>query len=201
MADRLQFVATRLLTRRGMVWLALAAALALPAEIWPGAAGETPSLEGQVKAAFLAKLAMFVEWPAGTFADAAAPICIGILGEDPFGSYLDEVARQERVNGRSLQTRRVRDLAGLQGCHIVFVSPSESARLPQVLQALEQRPVLTVGDEASFAQRGGIVSFIKASGKVGFAVNLDAARQAGMKLSAKFLQVAKVLPHGGVGTL
>src|SRR5437867_1187382 len=54
-----------------------------------------PPKEYQVKAVFLFNFAQFVEWPPAAFADDKSPIVIGILGDDPFGAYLDEVVRAE----------------------------------------------------------------------------------------------------------
>lgn len=49
--------------------------------------------EYQVKAVFLFNFAQFVTWPSQP---ADAPLVIGILGDDPFGSYLDETVRGEK---------------------------------------------------------------------------------------------------------
>ena len=49
--------------------------------------------EYQVKAAFLYNFAKFVEWPPGTFANATDPIGICIVGQNPFGSMLEEKGR------------------------------------------------------------------------------------------------------------
>ena len=61
--------------------------------------------EYQVKAVFLFNFAQFVDWPASAFPDATAPLVIGVLGDDPFGPYLDETVRGETVRGRPLETR------------------------------------------------------------------------------------------------
>ena len=60
------------------------------------------SSEYQIKAVFLFNFAQFVEWPRQAFPEAETPLVIGILGEDPFSSYLDETVRGEKVNQRSL---------------------------------------------------------------------------------------------------
>src|SRR5262249_42923351 len=53
--------------------------------------------EYEIKAAFLYNFAKFVEWPAETFADANAPLILGIVGEDPFGSRLDQMVKGKTV--------------------------------------------------------------------------------------------------------
>jgi hypothetical protein len=61
--------------------------------------------------------------------------------------------------------------------------------------------VLTVGDAPDFLERGGMIQFVLVANRVRFEVNLDAAREAGLQLSAELLKVAaKVVaqnPPGG----
>src|SRR5438874_7448378 len=68
-----------------------------------------PSKEYQVKAVFLFNFAQFVDWPANAFSGTNAPLVIGVLGEDPFGSFLDETVRGETVNGHPLVVQRYRE--------------------------------------------------------------------------------------------
>ena len=75
-----------------------------------GLAAQTPrASEYQIKAVFLFNFAQFVDWPPGAFPDSTAPLVIGVLGDDPFGPYLDETVRGETVRGRPL-TRLARDV-------------------------------------------------------------------------------------------
>ena len=69
----------------------------------PGLQAQTASSkEYQVKAAFLYNFSQFVEWPPEAFPQSQTPLVIGIIGDDPFGSSLDEIIRGEKVNGRPL---------------------------------------------------------------------------------------------------
>src|SRR5881296_3853751 len=63
-------------------------------------AQRAPVAEYQIKAVFLFNFAQFVDWPTNAFSEAQAPLVIGVLGEDPFGVYLDETVRGEKVNNR-----------------------------------------------------------------------------------------------------
>src|ERR1035438_293637 len=65
-------------------------------------AADEPTLEYQVKAAFLLHFTKFIEWPSSAFADASAPFAICVLGKDPFGHALDDVAEGETVQGHPL---------------------------------------------------------------------------------------------------
>ena len=156
-------------------------------------AEETPALEVQVKAAFLIKFGMFAQWPTNGSVTAVVPFKIGVLGKDPFRDFFDQAAQRENIGGRPVQIRRAESAAELADCDIVFIAPSESAKMEQHLAEFEGKPVLTVGDDANFAERGGMIGFIKEAGKVRFEINTRAVEQARIKLSAKLMQVGKVV--------
>jgi hypothetical protein len=88
-----------------------------------------PPQEYQIKAVFLYNFALFVEWPPGAFSDSRTPIVIGILGRDPFGSYLKEAIEAETINDRSLVIARYKTIDEIKQCHILFISESESKPL------------------------------------------------------------------------
>jgi hypothetical protein len=154
---------------------------------------DPPSLpEYAIKAAYLYQFSSFIEWPPEAATDPAAPFDICVLGEDPFGALLDAL-RQKTVRGRAVAVRRLQQVREQQGCAILFISSSEAPRLDKVLAALEQQPLLTVGDLPGFAQAGGGIEFVRQANKIRFAINLDATRQAGLKVSSKLLSLATVV--------
>ena len=157
----------------------LAAQTAIPAEY-------------QVKAVFLYNFARFVNWPPKAFPDPQAPLVIGVLGEDPFGAYLDETVRGENVNGRPLVVQRYRRVSEIKACHLLFISRSESDRLEQILAALRGRNILTVSDADGFTTRGGMIGFFTEKNKVRMQVNLDVVKSANLNVSSKLLRVAEV---------
>jgi hypothetical protein len=153
------------------------------------AAAEEPS-EYEVKAAFLFNFSKFVEWPEGTFAGAADRITICVLGQDPFGALLEHAVRDKRVNGREIAIQKTASASKVAGCHILFIASSEQDRLDEILERLGDRPLLTVSDEESGAERGAIIGLTLDDKRVRFEVNLNAARQAKLKLSSQLLKVA-----------
>ena len=152
-----------------------------------------PSREYQIKAVFLFNFAQFVEWPPAAFANSNAPIVIGVLGEDPFGEYLDETVRGERVNNRPLEVQRYRQVDDIRTCHVLFVSRSESSRLESILATLRGRSILVVSDGDDFIQRGGMIRLAAAQNKIRLMVNLEAARAASLTISSKLLRSAEIV--------
>jgi len=151
------------------------------------------SLEYRVKAAFIFNFAKFIEWPPQAFADAQTPYSLCVLGQDPFGEDLAAAIAGNLVEGRKLVVRRVADLKGVSGCHILFVSASEHERLRAILDAVGDAPTLTVGEAEDFTRAGGGLRFYLSENKVRFEINLAATERARLKVSAKLLSLARVI--------
>lgn len=176
-----------------VVWCAIALAATTgpaPAQA-PARASTAP--EYQVKAVFLFNFAQFVEWPATAFLDSAAPLTICVLGEDPFGSYLDETVQGESVQAHPLAVRRHHRVTETTGCHIVFVGRQDQTTLREILDTLRSRPVLTVSDADEFAERGGMIRFMTDKNRIRLQINLGAARAADLTLSSKLLRPAQIV--------
>ena len=152
----------------------------------------TAPAEYQIKAVFLFNFARFVDWPPKAFPDADSPFVIGVLGDDPFGSYLDETVRGEKVNGHPLTVQRYRRVSDVKACQVLFISRSEADRLDQILASLRGRSTLTVGDTDYFTSRGGMIRLATEKNKVRMHITLEAVKAANLAISSKLLRVAEV---------
>lgn len=156
-------------------------------------ASPAPSKEYQIKAAFLFNFLQFVEWPASTFPEADTPVCIGVLGHDPFGSALDETIRNETIHNRKLLVQRSRNVEDLKRCHLLFISKSEKDKIQKILNQVYPGAVLTVSEVDGFARRGGILNFYLEGNKVRFEINPAAAERENLKLSSQLLSLGKII--------
>jgi hypothetical protein len=177
---------------KALYWVWLVALLVFSGQT---SSAQSVSKEYQVKAAFLYNFSQFIEWPASAL-PGTQPLIIGVLGEDPFGSYLDELVRGERVSNHPLIVRRFHQVAEIRTCHILFVSQSEANRLEQILTYLKGRNILTVGDIENFAVRGGMIRFVTENNRIRFGINLEAARDANLTISSKLLRAAEIVRSG-----
>jgi hypothetical protein len=149
-----------------------------------------PADEYHVKALFLYNFAKFVDW---TPAMQTGSICVGILGDDPFGQEMDQAVAGKTVNGKSFVVKRLKRYEDAKACQIVFVSGSEKKRVHAILDALGTCGVLTVGEMEGFAENGGMINFEIVDSKVRFEINIDAVERSGLKLSSKLLSMAKIV--------
>lgn len=141
--------------------------------------------EYELKAAFLYNFASFTEWP-----PAAAPgMAVCVLGHDPFGAVLDGL-KGKTVQGVAIEVRRVGTATEARACRVVFIG-AQGDELAAQLAALRDAPVLTVADGHEAARRGAIIGLVPDAGRIGFEVNITAARSAGLTLSSKLLRLAR----------
>lgn len=148
-----------------------------------------------VKVAYIYNLISFVEWNATMESgDSQNPIIIGVLGSDPVALELDEICSR-LARGRPI---RVIHLAGpetIPACHILYIGVSENARLSEILPKADDKGVLTVSDLPEFAKRGGMVGFLTERERVLIEINLPRTKAAGLKISARLLEVARLYPR------
>jgi hypothetical protein len=163
----------------------VAAALWLGAAAGLGAQGARAT-EYHVKAVFLFNFAQFVDWPSDAFPDPQTPLVIGILGDDPFGGFLDQTVGDEHLGGRPFQVRRYRSVDEIKTCHILFISRPEG-----------DRPILTVSDADGFAERGGMIRFVTDRNRIRLQINLEAVKAAHVTISSKLLRVAEIITPPG----
>lgn len=149
--------------------------------------------EYDLKAAFLFHFAQFVDWPADALPEGNSPFTIGILGHDPFGKSLDEIVANETVEGHKLLVRRFQHVDQVDSCHILFIDPSESSRMDQILSRLKGRSILTVGETKDFALRSGVIGFVLSEKRLRLAVNLAAANAARLTISSKLLRQSQIV--------
>lgn len=145
--------------------------------------------EPQVKAAYLYNFGKFVRWQRDRMPSPnSLEICV--LGKDPFGAVLDSTVAGESIDGRQITVRRVAKVQDAAPCSILFVSSSEEGRLGSVLASAQPLSMLTISDMPHFAEKGGMIGFVKQEDRIRFEVNRKAAEQSHLVLSSELLKVA-----------
>lgn len=168
-------------------WLTFLIAALLTRPLWSEAYSEYA-----VKAAYLYNFAKFVEWPPGAFSKNDAPLVICIASDNPFGDTLTVISNKT-VDNHPVEVRNTSVMASFDRCHIIFISRAEQGRFKTVLAKLARLPILTVSDISGFAQFGGMIELFEAEQRIRFNININAARQANLRLSSQLLKLATIV--------
>ena len=97
---------------------------------------------------------------------------------------------RKTINGRPFVIKHLAWDSALEGCQILFISRSEAARTSGILDRAGPLHILTVGENDVFERNGGMINFVLKNGNVRLAINLTAARKAGLTISSRLLAVA-----------
>jgi hypothetical protein len=172
-------------------------------------AGVDEKKAAKVKAGLVYRLSELTQWPDGSFEQESTPLTVGVLGKDPYGfaDYFRSQSASVTAQGRSFSVRTLSFQNAKKGqdalsetlkqsmreCNVLFVTAAETGRLAQILGAIGEAGVLTVGETETFSTAGGMVSFVIDTKSVKIFVNLGALKKGRIHASSEFLRHAKIV--------
>lgn len=162
-------------------------ALCLLCKLGTAFAQAKPS-EYDVKAAYIFNFGKFIHYSAPSPSASTFDICI--LGRDPMGRVLDNIAANETIDHRPVRVARYTDPSQARTCAIVFISRYEGDRTTKDLEVLSGTDVLTVSDAPDFLKHGGMIQFVLLADHVRFDIDLDALKGTHLSLGSELLRVA-----------
>lgn len=140
----------------------------------------------RLKAGFISNFLQFTQWPGRP---AELTLCgLGKGGsDDPLSQLAGNVSGNLRITIQHVSgTRR------LEGCQAIYLRAEDADLLPPVLAATAGRPVLVIADFEGGAPLGATLSLVmSSSGRLGFDVNVTAARAAGLLFNTRLVQLAR----------
>lgn len=147
--------------------------------------------EAELKAAFVYRIALFVEWPADSL-PPGAPFQICRSGADPAWAAAFATLEGKKVQGRSVAA--VRALAKAdepRACHLLFIPERDGRKPPSGTPGL-----LTIGEGEAFVAAGGMVGFVREGMQLRFDIHREAATRAQLRLPTELLKVARNVIDG-----
>jgi hypothetical protein len=189
-------VAWRCARRAARTWLLACSLVCLLAQsLLAQPAGDTViNREYTLKALFLYNFGSYVQWPREALGGDDKPFVIGVLGYSPVEATLREIAATKTIGGRRIVIERIPSAAAMVPCQILYIPPEVGPQDQRLaVESLGNAHVLIVGDSPGFAQRGAVVNFFVQANRIRFEINVDAARDRNLAISAKLLSLAKVI--------
>ncbi|MDM8526204.1 YfiR family protein [Desulfococcaceae bacterium HSG8] len=168
--------------------------------------------EDRVKAAFVFNFLKFSEWPPGTFEDCESPITLCIASDNlfseivsSFGLKLEGIGkgkafyalRNKTVGGRKVNVKECNNIKDTEGCHAIFIYSDDREFVQKILEAVENRNVLTIGEIEGFNRMGGIIDFVMEGNALRYQVNWCVAKQCGLMLRSQLLKSARKVEKCG----
>ena len=168
----------------------------LVACVWIGSAtvwAQDAELEYKVKSAFLFNFLKFTEFPTNRYAAPEDAFVIGCLPDDPAAPILAASMEGKSIDGRPIRLVAFKANDDVRRCHLLFISRTRKAQGDEALDRLKNAPVLTVGEADQFAERGGMINFVRHERTFRFEINLKVAERAGLRISSKLASMATLI--------
>lgn len=159
----------------------------------PAREGAAPSVES-LKLSYLLKFPEFVTWPKNAFANAKAPLVIGVWrGEMPVPEELRAVIEKEKYGTRPTKFREVKEWNEAQGCHLLYLPGGPQAPPPD---SVFRQPLLIVSGGALTVLEASI-TFAREDNRLRFDINVPAAKAAGLVIDGRLLKLARRVKLAG----
>lgn len=142
--------------------------------------------EATLKAAYIYNFTKFIQWP-----DEERPnLRLCAMGTDGNGKSLSALIGKP-VRNMQVVVRHAVTLQEIPQCDLVFVAAGYSPSLERVRQVVNGYPIVIVAESDDVLPNGALLALILRSENIVFEVDLTAARQLGLQISAKLLQLAR----------
>lgn len=143
--------------------------------------------EEAVKAAYLFRLASYVDWPGGV---EKKDFVIAVLGSPAMARQLGGLAQAHLIKNHPVKVREVSSVRDIAESDILYVGAGRADSLRSWKRAAASRSTLIVTDQEGGLRDGGMLNFLTIDRRVRFEVSLTAASQAHLKISSELLALA-----------
>lgn len=146
----------------------------------------------QIKAGFLLQFASFVEWP---HLDSTV-IHLCIVGEDPFGNFIDNMLLTKPIARSGNSMRLVRKSVGdnVSACQIIFITKISATK--EFWRSLpSNHSILLVSEYESFTKNGGIINYYEENNRIRLEINQSLAINLNITISSELLKLARITPN------
>jgi hypothetical protein len=163
-----------------------------------GSAAAQSVVERDLKAAYLFNFMQFMEWSRDPL-PPRTDVVLCIVDDDVLAATLERTIRGRTVQGHAVSVRILNSGGAIPTCQLLYFASSNLKQSLDAIQLVKDAVVLTVSDTEQFAQMGGMVALFVETGRMRFAVNMEALRRGGVRLSSRLLALAKIVTDDKAG--
>lgn len=144
-----------------------------------------------LKAVFIERFARFIEWPPNSNVNNAdKPFVIGIVGENPFGTELEKLYKNQTIKQKPVIIVYISEYKQIERCDMIFISKSEQSRIPLILEFCKPKPIVVISDIEKLQSIGVHITMGMQQNKVVFAINDKAFENSQCKVDYRLKQYA-----------
>lgn len=144
---------------------------------------------GAIRAAYLLNFMRFTEWSEETFVNSESSLHLCLFGSK-HSKYLFRLDGKT-IGQRSISVKKINYITQLNDCHTLYFSGEDQIELEKIIPAIEGKAILSVSENMSFNQAGGLIRIFKENNKLRFNIDFQALQVSGLKIGSRLLRLAK----------
>jgi len=149
--------------------------------------------EYAVKAAYIFNVLRFIDWPESPVSPAAnQEINVCLLGNNQIEQYLRPI-ESKKIGDTAIKLMRIDSAAQTTNCHLVFIANASKTLSTQTINNTRNKPIITIGNNLEFTQKGGLLAFYIVDNKVRLSLNKNTLDHSTLKASALLLEVCDIV--------
>ncbi|MBI9079878.1 MAG: YfiR family protein [Pseudodesulfovibrio sp.] len=137
----------------------------------------------QLRALFVQRMVKYVSWPEGIAPQNGEPFIIAATDVRKFRSYFSDDQDSPEFKLVQWPTEK---------CHVLVLTGTPERTIAAILKRISGKPILTIGQNPVNLRMGIVVNFIMVNGKLKFQINPKAADRAGLEISSRLLNLARI---------
>ena len=152
------------------------------------AQGQEVTKADKVKAAIVFKLTKFISWP-----EKKQTLALCIIGQGAINSEIHKSNHKFSLGRRISVTHKKPSASLSKLCDLIYIHNTKSAAILEVINKLQDKPVLTISDSQNFANQGGVIELFRAGSRIRFAINQKVVQNIGLTINPQLMGLAKVV--------
>ena len=148
--------------------------------------------EDELKAAIILNIMTFVDWPADASPSVGDPWVLCAGSRSALAPALKALEGRPVHNSRLL-VRDIQPGAITPPCHALYIEARDGLHAATAAQPGTLGSLLVISDDAALPSPAASVILRAVGNRLGFDINLHAAREARLQLSSKLVRLAKVV--------
>ena len=145
----------------------------------------------ELKSSFLFNFKKFVDWPQDV---KTLPFTIVIYDNPAFADVIERLAKGMNSKENKWIIKHASNIDEISDCNLVYITNKKNSEIVELLQYLQGKSILTVSDNLeSFCDLGGMINFNPKTNQHRLDMNIRAARESKIKISANLIELARVV--------
>jgi hypothetical protein len=152
----------------------------------PAVAVTSPVDQRDMKSALIYHFSVFTDWP--TLKTERFNVC---TFEEDADTLNESILQAKLVANKQVRILVLHHVDELKQCQVLYLEDSPQRNNPKTLESIFRYSVLSIIDDHQAADSWGIIHLRMVDNRYQFSINIQAAKQAKLQLSAKLLTLAE----------